>query len=62
MLVRRAEMLPLECIVRGYLSGSAWAEYKRSGTMHGTACPRGWSSPNSCPSPFSPLDQGDRRP
>ena len=35
MVVRRAEMLPIECIVRGYLSGSAWAEYKRSGTMHG---------------------------
>ena len=41
MLVRRARMLPLECIVRGYLSGSAWAEYKRSGTMHGTALPAG---------------------
>ncbi len=37
MVVRRAEMLPIECIVRGYLSGSAWAEYKRTQTMHGTA-------------------------
>jgi phosphoribosylaminoimidazole-succinocarboxamide synthase len=35
MVVRKAEMLPIECIVRGYLSGSAWAEYRRSGTMHG---------------------------
>src|SRR3712207_4921695 len=36
MLCRRAEMLPIECIVRGYLSGSAWKEYRSSGTMHGT--------------------------
>src|SRR3979409_2369522 len=34
MLVRRAEMLSIECIVRGYISGSAWKEYKASGTMH----------------------------
>src|SRR3989442_8614969 len=41
MLVRRAEMLPVECIVRGYLSGSAWKEYQRSGTMHGQRLPSG---------------------
>src|SRR3981081_18072 len=41
MVVRKAEMLPVECIVRGYLSGSAWAEYQRSGTMHGTPLPAG---------------------
>ncbi len=35
MLVRRAEMLELECIVRGYLAGQAWEEYERSGTVHG---------------------------
>src|SRR2546423_1046575 len=41
MLVRRAEMLPIECIVRGYLSGSAWKEYRASGTMHGIPLPAG---------------------
>lgn len=41
MLVRQAEMLPIECIVRGYLSGSAWAEYHRCGTVHGVAIPTG---------------------
>ena len=41
MVVRRAEMLPVECIVRGYLSGSAWAEYQRSQTMHGEKLPAG---------------------
>jgi len=41
MLVREAEMLPIECIVRGYLSGSAWKEYRATKTMHGTALPAG---------------------
>src|SRR5947208_2934644 len=41
MLVRRAEMLPIECIVRGYLSGSAWKEYRQSGTVHGVRQPAG---------------------
>lgn len=41
MLVRRAEMLPIECIVRGYLSGSAWKEYRASGTVHGIPVPAG---------------------
>ncbi len=36
MYVRKAEMLPIECIVRGYITGSAWKEYKNHGTMHGT--------------------------
>jgi len=41
MLVRRAEMLHLECIVRGYLAGQAFSEYERSGTVHGTKLPEG---------------------
>ena len=41
MLVRRAEMLPLECIVRGYLAGQAWEEYDKSGTVHGMSMPEG---------------------
>jgi phosphoribosylaminoimidazole-succinocarboxamide synthase len=41
VLVRRAEMLSLECIVRGYLAGQAYEEYARSGTVHGTALPPG---------------------
>jgi phosphoribosylaminoimidazole-succinocarboxamide synthase len=41
VLVRRAEMLPLECIVRGYLAGQAHEEYEKSGTVHGTAMPAG---------------------
>jgi len=41
MLVKKAEVVPLEAIVRGYLTGSAWAEYKKSGTVHGITLPTG---------------------
>ena len=41
MVVRKAEMLPIECIVRGYLAGTAWAEYRQHGTVHGTPMPGG---------------------
>lgn len=41
MLVAKAEMLPIECIVRGYVAGSAWKEYQASGTVHGLALPPG---------------------
>jgi phosphoribosylaminoimidazole-succinocarboxamide synthase len=41
VLVRRADMLQLECIVRGYLAGQAHQEYEKSGTVHGTAMPAG---------------------
>jgi phosphoribosylaminoimidazole-succinocarboxamide synthase len=55
MVVRRAEMLPVECIVRGYLSGSAWAEYARSGTMGGVPLPTGLEQSQQLPEPvFTP--------
>lgn len=41
MLCRRARMLPVECIVRGHLAGSAWKEYREAGTVHGMAAPPG---------------------
>jgi phosphoribosylaminoimidazole-succinocarboxamide synthase len=41
MVVREADMLSIECIVRGYLSGSAWKEYRATGTMHGQPLPAG---------------------
>lgn len=55
MLVRKAEMLPLECIVRGYLSGSAWREYSLAGTMHGSPLPKGLRESDRLPDPvFTP--------
>jgi len=41
MLVRRTTVVPIECVVRGYISGSAWKEYRRSGTLAGEALPEG---------------------
>ncbi len=55
MLVRRAEMLPIECIVRGYLAGSAYKEYERDGTVHGMAMPKGLRHAERLPEPiFTP--------
>ena len=60
MLCRKAEMLPIECIVRGYLSGSAWKEYKASGTMHGQALPAGLQESDQLPEPvFTPSTKSD---
>src|SRR3546814_14652654 len=60
MLCRKAEMLPIECIVRGYLSGSAWKEYSRSGTMHGQPLPAGLQESDQLPEPvFTPSTKGD---
>src|SRR3989475_3082511 len=39
MLVRRTTPVPFECVVRGYITGSAWAEYRESGTLAGAARP-----------------------
>jgi phosphoribosylaminoimidazole-succinocarboxamide synthase len=60
MLCRRAEMLPVECIVRGYLSGSAWKEYRASGTMHGEPLPAGLRESERLPAPvFTPSTKAD---
>jgi phosphoribosylaminoimidazole-succinocarboxamide synthase len=60
MLCRRAEMLPVECIVRGYLSGSAWKEYSRNGTMHGEVLPGGLLESCELPEPvFTPSTKAD---
>lgn len=55
MLCRRAEMLPVECIVRGYVAGSAWKEYRDRGTIHGMAAPAGLLEADRLPEPiFTP--------
>jgi phosphoribosylaminoimidazole-succinocarboxamide synthase len=60
MLCHRAEMLPVECIVRGYLSGSAWKEYRSSGTMHGTPLPDGLQESDQLPEPvFTPSTKAE---
>ena len=55
MVVRKADMLTVECIVRGYLSGTAWKEYKANGTMHGQRLPAGLEESSQLPEPvFTP--------
>jgi len=41
MIVKKVEVLPIECVVRGYLAGSGWKEYKEKGTICGTKLPEG---------------------
>ncbi|MEO7555024.1 MAG: phosphoribosylaminoimidazolesuccinocarboxamide synthase [Acidimicrobiales bacterium] len=60
MLCHKAEMLPVECIVRGYLSGSAWKEYRSSGTMHGSELPAGLQESDRLPEPvFTPSTKAE---
>ncbi len=55
MLVRRTHPLPVECVVRGYISGSAWKEYEVTGTLAGEPLPRGLVMSGRLPQPiFSP--------
>jgi len=55
MLVRRAEMFPVECVVRGYLSGSGWKEYQSRGSVCGIQLPAGLRESDELPEPiFTP--------
>ncbi len=55
MIVQRAEMFPVECVVRGYISGSAWKEYKASGKVCGIELPPGLRESEAFPEPiFTP--------
>jgi phosphoribosylaminoimidazole-succinocarboxamide synthase len=60
MLVRRAEPVPFECVVRGYLSGSAWAEYRSRGTLAGEPLPDGLVESSRLDPPlFSPATKAE---
>ena len=60
MLCHKADMLPIECIVRGYITGSAWKEYKASGTMHGDRLPEGLLESAQLPEPvFTPSTKAE---
>ena len=52
MLVKRLDMHPIECVVRGYLTGSGWAEYRESGTVCGIPLPAGLSDGDRLPEPL----------
>jgi len=60
MLVRKLAPFPVECVVRGYLSGSAWKEYRESGTLAGEPLPDGLVESAALPEPiFSPADKAE---
>jgi phosphoribosylaminoimidazole-succinocarboxamide synthase len=60
MIVKRAKRIPVECVVRGYLSGSAWAEYKQSGTINGMKMPPGLQESQELPQPlFTPTTKAE---
>lgn len=60
MLVRKAEPLPIECIVRGYLAGSGWKEYRQQGTVCGIALPPGMVESQKLPEPiFTPSTKAE---
>jgi len=60
MLVAKAERIPVECVVRGYLSGSAWAEYKETGKIGDISLPQGMKESQELPQPiFTPTTKSD---
>lgn len=60
MLCRRASVFPVECVVRGYISGSAWKEYSRHGTLAGEPLPAGLTESDRLPRPiFSPATKAE---
>ncbi|MBU4344255.1 MAG: phosphoribosylaminoimidazolesuccinocarboxamide synthase, partial [Proteobacteria bacterium] len=55
MLVKKAEPLPVECVVRGYISGSGWLSYQKSGSVCGIKLPKGLKESDRLPEPiFTP--------
>ena len=60
MLVRRTRPAPFECVVRGYVSGSAWKEYRQAGTLAGEPLPQGLRESDRLPEPvFSPATKAE---
>ena len=60
MVVKKAKRIPAECVVRGYLSGSAWAEYQQYGTISGFSLPKGLQESQELPQPlFTPTTKAE---
>jgi phosphoribosylaminoimidazole-succinocarboxamide synthase len=61
MLVRKVQVLPIECVVRGYLAGSGWREYQQSGMVCGVKLPAGLKQCQKLPEPiFTPATKAER--
>jgi phosphoribosylaminoimidazole-succinocarboxamide synthase len=60
LVVRRLEMLPVECVVRGHITGSGWKDYQATGTVSGIALPAGLRESERLPEPiFTPSTKAD---
>ena len=60
MVVRKTEVIPIECVARGYLSGSGWKEYQRTGTVCGIQLPAGLKESSRLPEPiFTPATKAE---
>jgi len=60
MIVKKVERIPVECVARGYLAGSGWAEYQQSGTICGIRLPRGLQESQKLPEPlFTPTTKAE---
>jgi phosphoribosylaminoimidazole-succinocarboxamide synthase len=60
LVVQKLEMLPVECIVRGYITGSGWKDYQRTGTISGLALPAGLQESEQFPEPiFTPSTKAE---
>jgi phosphoribosylaminoimidazole-succinocarboxamide synthase len=60
MVVKKLKMLPVECIVRGYITGSGWKDYQASGSVSGVALPQGLQESDQLPEPiFTPSTKAD---
>ncbi|HTA12076.1 MAG TPA: phosphoribosylaminoimidazolesuccinocarboxamide synthase [Solirubrobacteraceae bacterium] len=60
LVVRRLKMLPVECVVRGYITGSGWKDYQASGSVSGIALPEGLRESERLPEPiFTPSTKAD---
>ena len=60
MVVRKAQRIDVECVVRGYITGSAWSEYKRVGTVSGMSMPSGLREGDKFPEPlFTPTTKAE---
>jgi len=60
LVVRKLEMLPVECVVRGYITGSGWKEYQQAGSVCGVSLPAGLQESEQLPEPiFTPTTKAD---
>ena len=59
MLVKKTELVPVECVVRGYIIGSGWKDYQQTGEVCGIALPEGLQLADALPELFTPASKAE---